>query len=338
MAVDAASLTLAQYAQMSNSPIVRSIGYSLLQFGSVLSDIPLVTRRTLVASGVRFVGSNLPAPTWTKLNAEPTVVTATPTPFQEQVYLIRNAIDTDAKLVNEENAIVDPRALRLQAYLEGVTYDLNDKFINNNQVTGNSDCFVGLRARLDDPTTYGCESEMKLTGAAVDMTQGAMTAATANTFIELVGQLLNYMGTPQGDGVVLYMNELLKLRFERAIRMLGAGAGFTTTADAFDRSVERFKNAKIRVIGRKADQTTQIITNTEATTGLDSNSTYTSLYAVRFGDGYFSGWQFDSLDQSVRDLGLLDNGVIYRTVIDWAIGLFQAHTRAVGRIYDIKVA
>ena len=30
------------------------------------------------------------------------------------------------------------------------------------------------------------------------------------------------------------------------------------------------------------------------------------------------------------------NGVAYNTVIDWGIGLWQAHTRAVGRLYDIK--
>lgn len=337
MAVDSSALTLPQYALMSNDPLVMKITHSLLKAGSVLTDIPLINKKTLVANGVRFEGDSLPTVDWTPLNTDPVVVTATPKAYQAQAYLIRNAIDTDKKLVEDENAIQDPRGTRLDAYLRAVAYDFNNIFINNTHTSGDSNAPVGLRGRLDEYAKYGCESELKIDGAAADMTT-AMTAATVNNFLEKVDELLSYLGAPDGNGVVLYMNDTLLRRFARGIRTLGAGAGFNTVEDAFGRTVERYKGAVVKDIGRKKDQSTRIITTTEDSSGVDGASTYTSLYGVRYGDDGLFGWQFESLEQSVRDLGLLDNGVTYRTVIDWAVGLYQAHTRAVGRIFEIKLA
>jgi hypothetical protein len=34
----------------------------------------------------------------------------------------------------------------------------------------------------------------------------------------------------------------------------------------------------------------------------------------------------------------MENGVIYRTMIDWAGGLYNAHTRSMARLYDLKIA
>lgn len=337
-AVDSNALTLAQYAMMSNDPLTQRVTMSLLDQDSVLNDIPLITNPVMKAKGVRFKGDILPTVNWAKVNEEPPVVNAVPQDYEEQVYLIRNAIDTDNLLVEDRNQIVDPRAVRLEAYLKSVRLDFTDKFINNNHLTGDADAIVGLRARLDNPALYGCESELKINGGGVDLTQNAMTAATANNFLELVDQLLSYMDAPTGDGVVIYMNDTLKRRFARAIRTLGAGSGFDTQRDAFDRTVDRYKNAVIRDAGRKKDQSTRVITSTEDSAGVDGASTYTSLYAVRYGETYMSGWQFMPLEQSVRNLGLINNGVTWRTVVDYAVGLFQVHTRAVGRIYGIKLS
>jgi hypothetical protein len=337
MAVDSNALTLSEYAVMSNSPLVQKITVSLLEMGNLLQDIPLVNKKTMLANGTRWTGDNLPVPNWAKLNEEPAATKGKPTPFQEAAYLLRNSIDVDKKIVEDENAIVDPRGAQIDAYLRAFTYDWNFKFINNNHVTGDEDAPVGLRYRLDNPTEYGVESEMKINGGGVVMTT-AMAAADANSFIELLDQLLDYMGAPDGKNVVIYLNDTLKRRFARAIRVLGAGAGFSMVQDAFGRTVEMYRGAVIRDCGRKADQSTRIITATETAAGVDGASNYTSLYAVRYGENSFLGWQYEELDQSIRDLGLLDSGVITRIVVDWAVGLWQEHTRAVGRIYNIKVS
>jgi hypothetical protein len=338
MAIDANSLTLADYAQMSNDPRIAAVVYSLHRTGSVLQDIPFATKPTLKMNGVRFTNGNLAATNWRKLNEEPVVAKSTPEQFSESVYILSNNIDTDTKLLQDENQIEDPRSTQFNAWLEGAVYDVNDKWINNNHVTGDVDAPIGLRHRLDNPGDWGVDSGMKIDagGATVDLSQGGMTAATANNFIEVVQQMFDEMGNPDGDGVILYMNELLKRRFERAVRLLGAGAGWDMTRDAFDRAVTRYKGATIRVTGRKADGTTQIITNTETSAGADGASTFTSMYAARFGEGYAKGWQMNPL--VVNDLGVLNNGVIYRINLDWAAGTMFSNTRSMGRLYDIKVS
>ena len=330
------ALTLPQYAIQANVPIVTKVTMSLLENGSVLADIPLANKKTLVQNGVRF--ESLGSPTWANLNDDFTAVTNTPKAYSEQAYLIRNSIDVDRKLVQDVNQISDPRGVQLAAFLKSVAYDVNDKFINNDPVAGTAAAPVGLKYRLNNPTIYGSLSELKIDagGTVVDMSAAGMTAATALAFIELVQNMIDYLGGP--DGVVIYMNDVLKRRFETAIRKVGAGAGFTTTADAFDRRISTFQGAIIRDIGRKADQTTRIITSTENADGTAGSSNYTSMYAVKYGEDHLMGWQFDPLEDSVIDYGLLPNAPIYRIGFDYGVGIMSQHNRCMARAYDVKVS
>jgi hypothetical protein len=329
-------MTLADYALNSNSPVVRGITYSLIDNGSVIQDIPLVTQKSLVANGVRFEG-NLPTVNWAQINAEGVTTKGVPTAYSEQVYLIRNYIDVDYLFVQDVNAIVDPRAAQVGAYMKSLTYDFNYKFINNDHITGDANAPVGLKYRIANGGTFGVRPENLIDGGGVDLTQAAATQATANKFIELLDQLLWSVNSPEGTGVVLYMNEVMKRRFAFVVRLMGTSGGFTTMQDQFNRTIQMYKGAIIRDIGYKQDQTTRIITNTELATGLaTTGSTYTSIYAVNYGTDYFFGWQFN--EPVFEDLGLINNGVIYRTNINWAVGLLNSSTRSIARLYDIKMS
>lgn len=343
MAVSANALSLAEYAVgYSNPPLARRVAMTLLERSSVLADIPLPTRSVLRAKGVRFTGSDLPTPSWAPLNQEPTVVKATPAPFEEQLYVIRNQIHVDRRLIADSGQIVNPVAAQVNAYLRSVAYTFDDAFFNNSHTAGDTNAIVGIRTRLDNPTVYAARSVNKINAGGVDMTQGAMTATTANNFIELIDSMLSAVGSKNGDGVTLYMNETLHRRFARGIRMTGSGAGFRTDRDAFDRVVEMYRGAKVSTVGTKKDESTQIITNTETSGGADGASTYTSVYAVRWGDldGQYglSGWQMEDLNSAVRDNGLDDTGVIYRVTIDWGVGLYPVDEFGFARAYNIKIS
>ena len=336
MAVNAGTLTLADYAQMSNQPLVAAISYSLIMNANVIQDIPLMNNNSIIVQGARFEG-NLPTINWSALNAEGVTTRGTPTPYQEQLYLIRNYIDVDKMLVNDKNAIVDPRAAQAEAYLRGLTYDVNYKFIQNDHVTGDSNAFVGIKARIDNGSVFGVRPENKIDAGGVDLSQAGATQATANKFLEMMDQLLWSVDSPDGTGVTLYMNEVMKRRFAFSIRLMGTSGGFMTIQDQFNRTIQMYKGATIRDIGYKADQSTRIITTTELATGAaNTGGTFTSIYAVNYGTDHFFGWQF--ADPNVQDLGLLNNGVIYRTLIDWGVGLVNASTRSLARLYDIKLA
>lgn len=335
MAISTNAPSLADYALQSNSPLVRAITYSLIDYGNVAQDLPLINKKTLVANGVRFEG-NLPTVNWAQINSEGVTTKGTPTAYQEQLYTIRNYIDVDKLFVEDENAIQDPRSVQLGAYLKAVTYDFNFKFFNNDHITGDVNAPVGLKYRIDNGGVFGVRPENKLTGGAVDISQAGATQATANKFLELLDNLLWLVDSPDGTGVVIYCNEVIKRRLAFLVRLLGTSGGFDITKDQFDRTITTYKGAVIRDPGYKADQTTRIITNLEDATGVGTSSTYTSLYAVNYGTDHFFGWQFE--DINVQDLGLINNGVIYRTFVDWAFGLLNSSTRSIARLYDVKAA
>jgi hypothetical protein len=351
MAINTGTVTLADYALTSNQPLVQAVTYSLILYSNVLQDVPLTDRKSLIANGARFEG-NLPTVNWSQLNAEGVTTKGTPTAYQEQVYILRNYIDVDKFIVEDMNQIVEPRAVQAEAFLKAFTYDFNYKFFKNDHVTGDVNAPVGLRYRIANGGTFGVRPENLIDAGGLDLTQATLltTPGNGNKLIEFLDQLLWSVDSPTGDGVTLYMNEVMRRRFTFAVRALGTSGGFDITQDQFGRTIEKYKNATIRDPGYKQDQATRIILGPsaagltgqfgETAAGADGTSTstplYTSVYAVNYGMDHFSGWQFNPIN--VQDLGLIYNGAIYRTLIDWAIGFINASTRSIGRLYDIKLA
>src|SRR5258708_5676741 len=307
MAIAANSITLADYALTSNSPMVRAVTYSLIESGNIMQDVPLINQESLIASGVRFE-VNLPRVTWARINSEGVTTKGTPTAYQEQVYTFRNYIDVDKLLVRDKNAIVDPRSAQTGAYLKSVTYDMNYKFIKNDHTTGDTNSFVGLKYRIDNGGIFGVRPENKIDAGGVDLSLSGMTQATANKWLVYLDQLLWSVDSPEGTGVTLYMNEVLKRQFAAAIRTMGTSGGFETTKDQFDRTLQMYKGAIIRDIGYKADQSTRIIAGNgdsgfgavgELATGVDgtgSSATFTSVYAVNYRTDHFFGCQFEDIN------------------------------------------
>ena len=354
MAIDFnGALTLADYAAISNDPLVKEITKSLHKTWNALKDIPLSTNPTLRQTGMRYLNANIPTPNWTGLNAEPQTFKSKPKSYEEQLYILRNKLTVDRRILDQPNAIVDPVESQIQMFLEGFAYDFNDKFINNDPsstVAGNTaDCFPGLNYRLKNASDYDIPGEMIITSSAdlsVNSTSGLLTGSagsgSANRFMAEIQNLFDNMNAPDGDGVVLYMSELCKRQIEMAIRVMGIGAGFDITQDSFDRPVEKYKNATIRTVGRKSDGVTPVISNTQTQSVTGSIGTVqtanrqTSIYAVRYGTGYVTGWQSEPFKP--KYLGLSpENGIRHNVLFDWGVGLWIPHNRAIGRI-DVVVS
>lgn len=334
--INTGALSLAEWAKLTNSPLVNKVTFSLYENESVLQMLPIITRKSMVANGVRWEG-NLPTVNWAKLNQAPVRTKGTPTAFQEQAYLIRNMIEIDVKMLDDVNNITDPRGAEIEAYMKSVAYDGNTKFIRNDHSI-DPDSFVGLRWRIDNPTQSGVATEMKINAGGVNLAPGSITAASANAFLEYVAQLLSFMKSPDGDGVTLMMNDYMQRKFKTAVATAGPGAGFTTDKDAYDRTIIMFGGARVFDIGREVDQVTRIISQNETAAGADGTASdhYTSIYGVKFGESTFFGWHYETL--AAKYLGRDNEGVLDRTLIDYAIGLMQQDTRAIGRIYGILIA
>jgi hypothetical protein len=333
MAVSTNALTMAQAAIMSNAPLVQAVTFSLIDAGSIMArDIPFTSKQSLIVNGVRWEG-NLPTVNWSQINAEGASTSGTPTPYQEQAYILRNVIDVDKFLVMDTNQISDPRATQLDAYLTAAAYDFNHKFIKNDHVTGDANAFVGLRYRIDNGTVYGVRAENKINAGGADITAAA-TAATFGAAIEFLDQALWSVGSVDGTNCVIYLDSAVLRRLDRLARQFAGQGGFSQAQDQIGREVLKYKNAELRDPGVKADQSTHILTTTETAAGLDGASTFTSLYVVNYGDGKFGGWQMAPL--GATDIGLLEAGSTYRTLVDWAGGLINQNNRSIARVYNVK--
>jgi hypothetical protein len=336
MAIDFnGALTLADHASLSNDPLVKEITKSLHQTWNALKDVPLYTSPSLKQVGMRYLNQNIPLPNWTGVNSEPVAVRGKPKSYEESMYLIRNKILVDHVLLDQPNNIIDPIEAQVNIFLEGFAYDFNDKFINNdpsNVATGNSaDCFPGLAYRMNNYADYDIPSEMDIacTGGSADLYTNS--SAVANNFIYQMQFLLDNMNSPDGDGVVFYMNEATKRRIELNIRVMGIGAGFDITQDSYQRPVEKYKNATIRTVGRKADGTTHVIGDT-LNNGVSNDAGKCShIYAVRYGTGYVQGWQSGPFKPTYLGLSK-ENGIMHNVVFDWGVGLWVPHVRAIGRL------
>jgi len=286
------------------------------------------------------------SPKLDSLNTEPQTFKTKPKSYEEQLYILRNKLTVDRRILEQPNAIVDPVESQIQMFLEGFAYDFNDKFINNDPTStaaGNSaDCFPGLAYRLNNNGDYDIPSEMIISSQDISATNlfgttakpsgAAFGVQAANRLVADVQTLFDNMNSPDGDGIILYCSELAKRQFEMAIRVMGIGAGFDITQDSYDRPVEKFKSATIRTVGRKADGVTPVISNVQtiAGPGLTAGKA-TSIFAVRYGTGYVTGWQSEPFKP--KNLGLSqENGFMHNILFDWGVGLWIPHTRAIGRL------
>ena len=332
---DSQLLTLAQYALQSQDPRYISIVKSLYDSGSIMArDIPFISKKTLTVNGQRYVGEG-PAINWVKLNdTNLTGEHTTPERFQEQAYLSRQSIYTDDELLTDENALTNPHNFSVDRYFESFAFDFNDKFFNNNHgKNGNTECFVGIRERLDNADKYGAVSTNKMSGNACDLTASGATSTTLGNFFELLDELLWRLNSSEGDGVVLYIPAAAKRRVDNLARRYSGQGGFSVATDQVGRSVSFYKGAQIRVPGLKIDQATEILTTTETTAGADGSSDYFSVYGVRYTNGGLMGWTKTPLS-AVPDNSKKPTHT--GTLIQWSGGLMVPDPKAIGRIYNLK--
>ena len=334
MPLDNAAMTLADYAVLKNDPLTAGVVLSLHKLGSVLQDMKFKTTNTGVIRGARFTHSGLPTATFRKLNDSATTVRATPSSYMERSFILSNNIDVDDVMMRDQALGVNPQAAQLQAYLESVSRVINDYFINNDPITGDDDAPIGIRYRLDNPSEYGVSSDLKWNHGGVDLSPAGLTATTANNFIRQLDEHLHAMGSPEGDDIVIYMNETLAAAFPAALRVLGVG-GWGFVPDAFGRMVTKFRNATVRALGRALDGTTKVIANTETAAGADGTSDFTSYYMVKYSPGYFEPWQ--QLPMEVTNFGQVSGQKYHRLNIQWPFGYMHSSLYSIGRGYNIKI-
>lgn len=318
--------TLADYARLAESPLKAGV-VDILRASSVLMDalswedagklnIEIVRTKYLPTVGTRKIGG-----TWTHTQGGVDTIT-------ERLVNIGNKIDID-KLLVKAKAVVDQRALQVSMFSKAVALKFNNVLINGNP-SSDYDDLIGLRYRLINDLPAG----QTILGGGLEIDPGATgLAANQLTMIDKLHELIDVTADGQSDFLV--MNREMKMRIGAALRASGMLA---TTTDNYGRKFETFGpgGPVLLDIGSTdpLDRTARIIGNTElddgsATTGGDAST----IYSVKIGEEYLNGWQEYALD--VQDMGLLEDGVTYRTVIDWPLGIYMVSPFSLARLVGV---
>lgn len=321
--------TLADYARLAQSPLKAGV-VDILRSNSPLMDamsfedagmlnIEILRTSTLPTVGTRKIGG-----TWSHSNG-------TVDAIQERVVNMGLKIDVDKVLVKAKS-IVDQRALQTQMAISALALKWNNILINGSP-SSDYDDLTGIRYRLINYLAAG----QTILGGGLDISpDSASLAADQVKFINAIHELVDVTANGQSD--FLIMNRHARLRLGAALR---ASNMLATTTDAYGRKFETFGEGgpKLLDIGGTdpLDRTSLIIGNAElddgsATTGGDA----TSIYSVKFGDEWLNGFQEYALD--VQDFGLLEDGVTYRSVVDWVVGVYHVHPYAMARLVGVVAA
>lgn len=321
--------TLAEFSKIEIDPLRKSVVDTLIMESSAMELVPWETIGTLSTTVVKI--QDLPSVGFRKINGGYNESTGHFNQKTENISLMGGMIDTDKAIARAKNSIAEVRAVQQQMMVKAMAYKFNDRFINGDPATDPEE-FKGLSKRVDEVVAEGFVNQFVdlagTYGAARDA--GVLyDAANAYNFLNKLDQLLYTIKGHKADLLLMNNKTLLALRaILRKERLLDQGR------DSFDRVVDIYAGARLVDIGTTADQLTEILPLTEDPQGIYTSDTSTSIYAVKFGIGEYL-WGIQEYPLEAEDKGLLESKPVYRTEVDWPLGLAHVDPRCIGRLANI---
>jgi hypothetical protein len=289
------ALTLADYEKQATVPLKKFLLTNLLRYCDLLSLVPF--EKVTALNGVVTRWKTLPSVDFRQIGGTYTESTGTTEQVTEGVYALGGEIKFDRVFGMLKNNIEDPQKTQTLMKIRAAAFQFNDTFINGDHVN-DVDSPEGLNKRI---ASYLPSRQSISIGASYDVT---VSSATMNNFIDHIHEIIELAGLRSAPTVIvkkgdrqpakrgaLLMNRGLLLGIGKVLRRVSP-ALLNTTQDSYGRLFHSFDGIPMIDVGLKADQSTEIITNTYGA-GADE----TRMFAVRFGseDG-LSGIQLNSPD------------------------------------------
>lgn len=324
-------ITLAEYEQLATDPVKKGVVNVFRRDSTILDRLSFESANSLNIEIIRTKG--LPSVGWRKVGEPFAESKGSTEPIQERIHLLGGQVDVDKVYVDAGNTVQDVRAMHTEMFSSAITLAFNDAFINGRPET-DVDSLIGLWYRFKNGLIPSAQ-HINVNGLDISPDVAAATlSANFNTLYDNIMDLIHRCDLHKADA--LYMNDTMYLRLVSGLRQLGL---WSTAEDKTGKTVPTFGpgGPAIYDIGYKADQTTRVITNVENNAGTAlTGGGATSIYAIKFGEQYLNGFELKGLN--VNDLGLLNDGVTYRTVIDWQMGIYVLSPRSVARLSGIVAA
>lgn len=312
------ALTLAQAAAASSNQLATGVMQTIVPASFVLDTLPF---ENIEGNAYQyFTDSTLPGAEFRAVNSAYAESTGAVTSATEGLVILGGDADVDTYLQMTRSNLLDQRATQTEMKARAVAHKFNDAFINGSTgVDANS--FNGLKSRLSGNQVLSLATN----GAPVVGNGGS----DAHTFLDALDDLISRV--PNCD--VLLTNAQILARFRSAARRLTIGQ---STVDNFGRTVDFYNGVRIVDVGNKADGTPIIPqTETQGTSNLAG-----SIYAVHFGAGAPDAGVVGLTNGGVRvqDLGQLETKPVYRTRIEWFVGLALFGPKPAARLTGVLAA
>jgi len=320
----AGEFTLIELSKIETGTLRKSVIDTLLMEAQPLHMIPWETIGALATTIVRM--GTLPSVGFRKVNEGYASGTGSLEHKVENIALMGGYFDTDKAVARARNTIASARAIVQVMMTKAIAYKFNDKLFNGDPQV-NPEEFKGIKKRVDDLNSEG------YTGQYVDNAGTAgdgilLSSAESLNFLNSLDKLIYAIKGHRPDD--LYMNDKMLLAIRALLRKEKL---LDTTKDYFDRAIDMYGGAHLLDIGCTANQTTEIITTTE-TLEDEAGAESTSIYAVKYGIGDMF-WGLQEYPLEVTDKGELESKPIYRTEMDWPLGLANADPYCLARLYGI---
>jgi len=313
------ALTLAEHAKQAynaGNTLLGTVADWFMMESNVLQIIPWATDKNLAVQILAW--DTLPTVGTRKINAAYSESTGKFETKIESKYIYGHDIDVDVVLVKANSA---DRTNQRRMSSKAMAFKFNDMFLNGDPA---SDEFKGLKMRVNDVNTAGYTDQYIDAGSSTTGRGVLYDTTERHYFIDKVARLVHVVKEHKPD--VLLMNAKMYLAFEAAMRREQL---LNQTKDMFGRVINTFGEIPLIDIGIKADQTTEIITNSETLSG---GTDETSIYAVKYGEGEYL-WGIQQEPMQVRDLGEIQTKPVYRDRVEWVVGLAVSDPRSIARAY-----
>jgi hypothetical protein len=335
------AITLLDVQRLKQDDYEKGVVETFIQECDISKKLPLVTIGTLEVRTKRT--NSIPTVGFRARGAMHGTVAAGGTDtVADAVYSMGATIDIDKNDMRDKSPVTDPLTERTRFAVKGMAWTFNDYFINGDHGV-DPDGFEGIKVRLAlspaSQTLYGNTSSAALDVAAA---LASNTTSTMQTFLDRLdeakyacdGHTADVCLT-DADGIKAIKACLRRLNLYKDVAPdqphINPDNGRRTSATLNTRPVFSWDGVDFYDMGLKADQSTKIIGNDTI-----GGAACRPFYFLKLGEPYIHGIQQYAME--ISKPYMLDDGVTWRTVIDWPVGLRHVHPRFASVLKGVKVA
>jgi hypothetical protein len=314
------SLTLEESAKLSEDTLTKGVLETFVQTSPILDRLPFMD-----IEGNAYAyneEATLPGVAFRGVNEGYTESTGTVNQKSESLKILGGDADVDRFIQKTRSNLNDQRAEQTALKTKALSYKFQDSFFNGD-VDVDPKGFDGLRKRLIGKQVIDAA------------TNGLPIVGSSNTdihaFLDMLDELLAAVPGINGTNGAIYANSAVIRKIGSALRHVSLDAVLEQDI-AGKRSIQ-WNGIPILEAGQNPDGS-QILPTTE-TEGTATNTT--SIYAVKFGqsEGDQAVTGLTNGGVSTEDLGELQEKPVYRTRIEFYVGLGVFGGKAAARLKGV---